>query len=76
MITWLQITYDNIQKIETGQGDDYTTVCLLDCLYFKEHYKLIVIDLKELQICNRKLILCPPQDKQKDNQHSKLLVFK
>ena len=24
------ITYDNIQKIATGQGDDYTTACLLD----------------------------------------------
>ena len=22
-------TYDNIQKIATGQGDDYTTGCLL-----------------------------------------------
>ena len=25
-----QITYDNIQKIEAGQGDDYATGCLLD----------------------------------------------
>ena len=24
------ITYDSIQKIATGQGDDYTTGCLLD----------------------------------------------
>ena len=23
-------TYDNIQKFATGQGDDYTTGCLLD----------------------------------------------
>ena len=23
-------TYDNIRKIATGQGDDYTTICLLD----------------------------------------------
>ena len=23
-------TYDNIWKITTGQGDDYTTDCLLD----------------------------------------------
>ena len=23
-------TYDNIRKIATGQGDDYTTSCLLD----------------------------------------------
>ena len=24
------ITYDSIQKIATGQGDDYTTCCLPD----------------------------------------------
>ena len=29
-------------KIATS---DYTTGCLLDYLYFKEHYKLIAIDL-------------------------------
>ena len=28
-------TYDNIRKIATGQGDDYTTGCLLDYNYFK-----------------------------------------
>ena len=33
-------TYDNIQKIATGQGDDYTIGCLLDYLYFKDHYKI------------------------------------
>ena len=26
-------TYDNILNIETGQGDDYTTECLLDYPY-------------------------------------------
>ena len=25
-----KITYENIRKIATGQGDDYTTCCLLD----------------------------------------------
>ena len=29
----------NIRKIVTGQGDDYTTSCLLDYNYFKKHYK-------------------------------------
>ena len=29
-------TYDNIRKIATGQGDDYTTGCLLDYPYFKK----------------------------------------
>ena len=28
-------TYDNIKKIVTSQGDAYTTVCLLDNVYFK-----------------------------------------
>ena len=26
--------FNNIQKIATGQGDDYTTDCLLDYPYF------------------------------------------
>ena len=45
--------YDGIRKIATGQGDDYTTGCLLDYQYFKDHYNLIAIDLskqKELDI--------------------------
>ena len=29
-------TFDDIWKITTGQ-DDYTTSCLLDYTYFKEH---------------------------------------
>ena len=32
------ITYDNILTIATGQGDDYTTGCLLDYIYFKNYY--------------------------------------
>ena len=42
-------TYDNIRKIATGQGDDYTTGCLLDYDYVKEHYRLIAIDLSKQQ---------------------------
>ena len=38
-------TYENIRKIATGQGDDYTTGCLLDYSYFRDHYKMIAIDL-------------------------------
>ena len=30
-------TYENIRKIATGQGDDYTTGCLLDYSYLKDH---------------------------------------
>ena len=42
-------TYENIRKIATGQGDDYTTGCLLDYSYFKNHYKMIAIDLSKQQ---------------------------
>ena len=38
-------TSENIRKIATGKGDDYTTGCLLDYPYFKENYKMIAIDL-------------------------------
>ena len=31
----------------TGQGDDYTTACLLDYPYLKENYKMIAIDLSK-----------------------------
>ena len=34
-------TYENIRSIATGQGDDYTTGCLLDYFYFKKNYKQI-----------------------------------
>ena len=42
-------TYENIQKITSSQGDDYTTVCLLDYNYFRKHYKMIVVDLSKQQ---------------------------
>ena len=38
---------DEIRKTATGQGDDYTTECLLDYQYFKDHYNLIAIDLSK-----------------------------
>ena len=40
-------TYENIRKIATGQGDDYTAGFLLDSSYFKDHYKMITIDLSK-----------------------------
>ena len=39
------ITFERLQ----GQGDDYTTICLLDYPYFKKYYTLIAIDLTKLQ---------------------------
>ena len=42
-------TYENIRKIATGRGDDYTTGCLLDYIFFKNYYKIIAIDLSKQQ---------------------------
>ena len=39
--------YDEIRKISTGQGDDYTTGCLLDFAYFEKNYRLIAADLSK-----------------------------
>ena len=39
--------YDEIRKIATGKGDDYTTDCFLDYQYFKDHYQLIAVDLSK-----------------------------
>ena len=36
--------YDQLRKVSTGQGDDYTTGCLLDFAYFKKKYRLISAD--------------------------------
>ena len=43
-------TYENIRKITIGQGDNYTTGCLLDYTYFKKYYKMIAIDLSKQQV--------------------------
>ena len=43
------VTYDNIRKIATGQGDDYTTGCLLDYPYFANTYKMLAVDLTKQQ---------------------------
>ena len=42
-----KVTYENIWKIATGQGDDYTTG-LLVYIYFK-NYKMIEVDLSKQQ---------------------------
>ena len=44
-----KVTYENIRKIAIGQGDDYTTGCLLDYTYFKKYYKMIAVDLSKQQ---------------------------
>ena len=45
-----KVTYENIRKIATGQGDDYTTGCFLDYPYFKDSYKMIAVDLSKQQV--------------------------
>ena len=42
-------TYKDIRKIAISQGDDYTTGCLLDYSFFKDHYQMIAIDLSKQQ---------------------------
>ena len=42
-------TYDNVRKIAIGQGDDYTTGCLIDYPCFKNYYKLTAVDLSKQQ---------------------------
>ena len=45
-----KVKYEKIRKITIGQGDDYTTGCLLDYTYFKKYYKMIAIDLSKQQV--------------------------
>ena len=44
-----KVTYENIRKVATGQGDAYTTGCLLGYIYFKNYYKMIAVDLSKQQ---------------------------
>ena len=41
------MTYDSIQKIATGQENDYTTGFLLDYNHFKYYYQVIAKDLSK-----------------------------
>ena len=71
-------TYESIRRIATGQGDDYTTGCLLD-YYFNENYKMIATDLRKQQVLMQiqeqfnKLILQQIQIEQEIQQCSLLL---
>ena len=42
-----KVTYENIRKTAAGQGDDYTTGCLLDYSYFMDTYNMIAVDLSK-----------------------------
>ena len=44
-----KVTFENIRKIATGQGDDNTTGCLLDYIYFTSYFKMIAVDISKQQ---------------------------
>ena len=58
-----KVTYENIRKIAAGQGDDYTTGCLLDYTYFEKYQKMIAVDLSKQQVLDADL-----------NQSNKLIL--
>ena len=39
--------YDEVRKISTRKGNDYTTGCLLDFAYFEKNYRIIAADLSK-----------------------------
>ena len=47
-----KVTYENIRKVATGRGENYTTGCLLDYPYFKDSYKMIAVDLSKQPALN------------------------
>ena len=44
-----KITYKNISESAIGQEDDYTVGCLLDYAYFRDNYKMILINSNKQQ---------------------------
>ena len=48
-ITNKKTTHEHIRKIATGQGDDYTSGCLIYYSYFADTYKMIAADLSKQQ---------------------------
>ena len=46
-ITDLIKQFDEVRKVSTGQGDDYTTGCLFDYSYFKKSYRITAVDLSK-----------------------------
>ena len=39
--------YDEVRKISTWKGADYTTGCLLDFAYFEKNCRIIAVDLSK-----------------------------
>ena len=38
---------DEVTKVSTGQGDNYTTGCLIDFAYFEKNYRSIAADVSK-----------------------------
>ena len=43
-------TYENIRRTGASRGDDYTAGCSLGYSYFKDHYKMIAINLSKQKV--------------------------
>ena len=63
--------YNELRKVSTGQGDDYTTSCLLDFAYFNKNSRLIAADLRkqkaldaDLRAIQQIIITGPPENHQ------------
>ena len=39
--------YNELRKVSTGQGDDYTTGCLSNFAYFETNFRLSAADLSQ-----------------------------
>ena len=44
-IWYEEIRYEERRRLATGQSEDCTTGCLLDCEYIKNRYRPIAVDL-------------------------------
>ena len=42
--------FENVRRIATGQGDDYTPGCLLHYIYFNKYYKTVALDLSKKRV--------------------------
>ena len=62
-----KITNENNRNITTDQGDDYKTGFLLDYAYFRDNYKMVVIDL-----CKEQALDADPSAIQQINFTAKL----
>ena len=58
--------YEEIKNLSTGQGEDYTTVCILDYVYVKNHYRKIAVDLSRQKATQQKKLV--GQFKNRDNE--------